>query len=64
MLLELYSKSEIKSAQVKSLLNPVLWSEVFGKNVMERKHVVRRDGELWERIIKGNKTVFKYPLSL
>lgn len=46
MLLELYSKNEIKSAQVKSLLNPVLWSEVFGKNVMERKHVVRRDGEL------------------
>lgn len=46
MLLELYSKNEIKSAQVKSLLSPVLLSEVFGKNVMERKHVVRRDGEL------------------
>lgn len=46
MLLELLSKNEMKSVQVKSLLNPVLWSEVFGKNMMERKHIVMRNGEL------------------
>lgn len=54
----------MKSVQVKSLLNPDLWSEVFGKNMMERKHIVMRDGELWERIIEDDETVFKYPLSL